>query len=103
MMKIIAANLKKIRVKKNLTQERVAETAGISSKYLGEIERCLKSPTAFVVYKLSNALDVPICSILSSAGCFYTQDVHEKLSCLFAGREEHDIQKAIKILEVFFE
>jgi len=103
-MKAFADNIKRLRLKKRLTQEQVAESAGINPKYLGEIERGLKSPTAVVVHKLSNALAVPICSILSSEGCPYGKGaMPRKVIKLMSGQQEQDVQKAVKILEILFE
>ena len=61
--------VKDIRSKKKLTQEQVGERAGINPKYLGEIERGIKSPTAVVMCRVSSALGVPICEILTNDYC----------------------------------
>lgn len=104
MIKAFAENIRKIRVRKKLTQEVVAERAGINPKYLGEIERGLKSPTAVVVYNLSAALDVPICFLLSHRRCpCEGGDNLREVGSLLEGRKERDVKKAVKILEVLFE
>ncbi|MBI4691210.1 MAG: helix-turn-helix transcriptional regulator [Nitrospirae bacterium] len=104
MNKSFGRKIRDIRLMKNLTQEKVAETAGINPKYLGEIERGLKGPTALVVYKLSKALEVPICEVLSTDGCPHINGkLMEDIARLFNGRKETERKKAIKILEVFFE
>ena len=64
-------NVKTIRLKKKLTQESLGELAQINAKYLGEIERGEKNPTVFVLHKLSEALDVPVCKLISLFGCPY--------------------------------
>ena len=74
MIKLVGRNIRSIRLKKNLTQERVSEIAGINAKYLGEIERGLKNPTTLVAMKLSDALHVPACKILSADHCPYMHD-----------------------------
>lgn len=104
MIKTFAKNIRDIRLSKKLTQEEVAAGAGISAKYLGEVERREKMPTAVVVFKISKALGVPICRILPASRCpRINGDMEKEINELFAGKEERDIQKAIKILEVFFE
>jgi transcriptional regulator with XRE-family HTH domain len=104
MIKAISTNLKNIRFKKNLTQEQVAEIAGINAKYLGEIERGEKNPTALIISRLSEALQVPICEILSMNNCPHINDyLLTKVRALSAGREDSERQKAMRLLEVFFE
>ena len=104
MIKSVSRNIRNIRRKKNLTQEQVAEMAGINAKYLGEIERGMKNPTAPVVIKLSQALQVPVCKILSMNHCPHVKDSFlAKVGNLFAGRKDNERQKALKLLEVFFE
>ena len=104
MVKAFAKNIRRIRLKKKMTQEQVAEMAGINPKYLGEIERGLKSPTAVVVGNLSKALGVPVCSILSTSCCPYDDnDISCKVGKLLVGKDKQEVRKAVRILEVFFE
>ena len=74
MIKAVSTNIRNIRLKKNLTQEQVAEVAKINAKYLGEVERGEKNPTALIISRLSEALKVPICEILSMNNCPHMND-----------------------------
>ncbi len=104
MSKIIGKNIKDIRLRKKLTQEGVADLAGINPKYLGEIERGIKSPTAVVVQKIAAALETPLCTILSANGCPCSDsDLPREVSEIFAGKEAQQLKKAVKMLTVFFE
>ena len=106
MIKAFGRNIKNLRLSKKLTQEKVGELAGINPKYLGEIERGIKNPTAVVIYKLSQALGVSVAEIMSLDNypcCSAKVNMLRDLERLFEGKDEKDIQKAIKILEVFFE
>jgi len=58
--KNLARNLKVERVKKDLTQEKLAEMAGISAKHLTKIENKNVTPIIYIVYKLAKALDVTV-------------------------------------------
>jgi transcriptional regulator with XRE-family HTH domain len=69
MHKLIGRNVREMRQSKMMTQEKLGEMAGINPKYLGEIERGEKSPTAYIIYKLASALCVPICKIVSDDHC----------------------------------
>ena len=55
---IFAANLKENRRKKGLTQERLAETADISLRYLAMLELGKSFPSGEMLEKLANALDI---------------------------------------------
>lgn len=104
MIKAVSTNIRNIRLKKNLTQEQAAEMAGINAKYLGEVERGEKNPTALIISRLSEALRVPICEILSTNNCPHINDYFlTKVRELSAGKKDNDRQKAMKLLEVFFE
>ncbi|MEK7845731.1 MAG: helix-turn-helix transcriptional regulator, partial [Nitrospinota bacterium] len=66
-------------------------------------ERGEKCPTVVVVYKISKALNVSICEILSIDNCPHiSADQIRKVERLFSGKDKKDIHKAIRILEVFF-
>jgi transcriptional regulator with XRE-family HTH domain len=58
MRKLVGANLKRIRQKKGLTQERFAEISGFSQQYLSGLERGHRNPTVVTVYELAVALGV---------------------------------------------
>ncbi len=39
------------RVERHLTQERLGDIAGVNPKYIGELERGEKNPTAIILHK----------------------------------------------------
>jgi len=55
---IFAANLKENRRKKGFTQEKLAEKADISLRYLAMLELGKSFPSGEVLEKLANALDI---------------------------------------------
>ena len=55
---ILALNLKEKRQKCGLTQEKLAEKAGISANYLSMVEVSKKFPTPEMLDRLAQALDV---------------------------------------------
>ena len=55
---ILALNLKKNRQKRNFTQEKLAEKAGISANYLSMVEVSKKFPTPEMLDRLAEALDI---------------------------------------------
>ncbi|WKL23735.1 helix-turn-helix transcriptional regulator (plasmid) [Agrobacterium tumefaciens] len=54
----MAINLRRIRHERHMTQEELADLAGVSARYIGAIERADKSATVTVLGKISAALDI---------------------------------------------
>ena len=54
----LGRNIKSLREKAGLTQEKLAEKSGISLDYLGKIEVCINRPGIKTILKLANALKV---------------------------------------------
>jgi transcriptional regulator with XRE-family HTH domain len=80
---LLSKNLKTLRAYCNLTQDGLAEAAGISKNYLAEIEIGRKYPSAAVYLKLSRALGVKPYQLLFessvSAGYMPVGNLHELL------------------------
>lgn len=51
-------HLKKIRNTKGLTQEELADKAGMHFTYIGQIERGVRNPSLINLHKLAKALSV---------------------------------------------
>ena len=62
--KTLAANLRKMRSERNLSQEAVADLAGIHRNYLGGIERCERNVGLDNLQKLANALGVTVAELV---------------------------------------
>lgn len=58
--KCLGRRIKFLREKACLTQDKLAEKAGISLDYLGKIEVNINKPGLKTVLKLANALDIEI-------------------------------------------
>lgn len=54
---LLALNLKRIRVAKDISQDELALLAGVERAYVGHIERGKKNPTILTISKLADALD----------------------------------------------
>ena len=59
----IGKKIKFLREQKGLTQEKLAELSGISLDYLGKIEVCVNKPGLKSLFKIANALNIPIKAI----------------------------------------
>ena len=57
----MATNVRRVRHAKNLTQEELADRAGLSVRYLGSIERAAVSASVTVLGRLARALRIDPC------------------------------------------
>lgn len=57
---LLGKRIKLLRENARLTQEKLAEKAGISLDYLGKIEVSINKPGIKTILKLANALELPI-------------------------------------------
>lgn len=58
--KILGFNIKIARLQKELSQESLAEMAGISTKHVTKIENAGVTTNIYFIYKIAKALDVTI-------------------------------------------
>ena len=61
----MATNLRRERHAKEMTQEELADRAGLSSRYLGSIERGEVSASVTVLGRLAEALRVSPCELIA--------------------------------------
>lgn len=59
-VRLLGAQLRRLREDRKLTQEQLAERAGLNYKYVGRIELGKSDPGAYVLVRLAAALRVPI-------------------------------------------
>lgn len=62
---ILGANLRRLRLRRGLSLERLAKASGVSRAMLGQIELGQSTPTINVVWKISRALGVPFSALIS--------------------------------------
>ena len=55
---IFGNHLRKLRQEQSITQEELADRAGMHFTYIGQIERGLRNPSLVNLYKLAKALKV---------------------------------------------
>jgi transcriptional regulator with XRE-family HTH domain len=58
MRSLVGKNVKRIREKKGLTQERLAEISGFSQQYISGLEKGRRNPTIITLYELAASLGV---------------------------------------------
>jgi len=60
---LVAWNVKRIRVEKGISQERLAFDAGVDRSYLGGLERAVANPTVDVLQRIADTLEVPLANM----------------------------------------
>ncbi len=56
---LFGKNLRKIRRRKDLTQEKLAETLGVSVEFVSNMERGVNAPSFETIEKIASAFDLP--------------------------------------------
>jgi transcriptional regulator with XRE-family HTH domain len=62
----LGAQLRRLRLERKLSQERLAELSGLNYKYIGRIELAKAEPGADVLVRLARALVIPIGEIFAT-------------------------------------
>ena len=62
--RILSENIRNLRHEKNLSQEALADLAGLHRTYVGSIERCERNVSIDNIARLAKALDVAPASLL---------------------------------------
>ena len=63
----LGANVRDLRVRRNLTQEKLGERAGLSYKFIGEVERGVSNPSIESIAAIAKALDTDIADLFGGA------------------------------------
>lgn len=59
----IGKNIKKFRLERNLSQEKLAELLGVNSKFIGHVERVERYISLRKLIHLSFVLKIPLCKL----------------------------------------
>lgn len=77
--KLFGKRLRSIRLAKEMTQEELAEKAGVHSTYIGIIERGRQSVSLDIIERIAKALDITELELFSFASRKYPAGEKEKL------------------------
>lgn len=62
----LGSNVRELRIRRKLTQEALGERAGLSYKFIGEVERGLGNPSIESVAAIANALGADVADLFGS-------------------------------------
>lgn len=65
---VVGKNLRRLRMQRGLSLERLAKASGVSRAMLGQIELGQSAPTINVLWKIARALDLPFSALITSTG-----------------------------------
>lgn len=62
----LAMNMRRLRVERGVTQERLAADSGVDRAYVGGLERMSENPSIDVLDKLAGALEIEVGELLAT-------------------------------------
>src|SRR5258706_8807122 len=104
--KFLAQRVRELRKQRGLSQGRLGDRAGLSGKFIGEVERGEKSISIDSLYRVSVALEIPLrtlTDVRADKPSAVPSEEAEKIFALVSGRRRlEDIRKAYKVLVAMF-
>jgi transcriptional regulator with XRE-family HTH domain len=79
---VVGSNLRRLRTRRGLSLERLAQLSGVSRAMLGQIELGQSAPTINVLWKIARALEVTFSALISSrtqSGALVLRSAESKL------------------------
>jgi len=105
--KFLGQRLRALRKQRGLSQERLGDRAGLSGKFIGEVERGEKSISFDSLYRVSVALEISmreLTDVRADKPSAVPSEDGEKIFALVAGRRRPgDIRKAYRVLRAVFD
>lgn len=99
-IKLFGLRLKELRTVKKLSQEKLAQKAGISAKYMSRIEMGQHFPSFDILIKVANALNVEMKDFFEFAHESDNPKVLKKtISELIKDMEVYNLRQAVKLLK----
>jgi len=103
----VGRRLKESRQKLGLTQEQLAERAGLHYSYIGQVERGDKNPSLKSLYRLAGALNVGIDYLLEEDGSYRDRTAADlllsELISLLKDRPEEDVRLVLQVAATMIE
>ena len=100
--KRLGKRIQELRLKNGLKQSELAEKVGIATKHQSCIETGKNYPSAEVVEKYANALNVDVAEILNIEHVKPSNELIEEMNTLLNNADEKDVVTAYRILKSLF-
>ncbi len=98
---LVEERIRQLRKQCNLSQDELAHMAGISSNYMGQIERGEKCPTLETFLKIASALNVSPVTLINDTDnmpvTIYTPELNKVIQLLvtYSGSELNEVYKLL--------
>ena len=103
-LKVFGKRVRTLRRAKDMTQEQLAERAGLSLQSVGEIERGRGNPTLVNIERLSAALDENLTALFDLGEVGLTKEQAQKeLLELLAGANEEQLRAILTMARVLIQ
>lgn len=99
---LLGARLRQERLKRDLTQEKLAEKVEVSHAYIGQIERGERTLTLDTLVRLANQLGVTVDDLLQESIERGNEHYVNKLAQLMLNRSEKEQQMAFEMVALMF-
>jgi len=103
--KFLGQRLRALRRESGWSQEGLGKRAGLSGKFIGEVERGEKSISVVSLYGISTALKVPLNRLTDMPANnrpVPTEDAERVIALLLAARTPHELHKAYRVIRSLF-
>ena len=94
----LGKRLRELRTKARLSQDQLAEQAGISAKYLGEVERGAVNVSVLILHKLSGVLGVGLPDFFESGHLSPREELVAHLVDMLNEASDQELQQAYRVL-----
>ncbi len=91
----VGTNLRRLRLRRGLSLEKLAHSSGVSRAMLGQIELGQSAPTINVLWKIARALDVTFSALITSKGAGGTKVLRREGSKLLSSHDGSFISRAL--------
>lgn len=100
----IGRRIREIRQQQALSQEQLALRAGITTAYLGMVERGEKNPTVAVIERICHAANLSLPDFFASHRIenIETDEISQQILCQLAGRTTEEKALILQIIKQIF-
>jgi transcriptional regulator with XRE-family HTH domain len=100
--KMMGKRIREYRSKTSKTQEKFAESIGLSAEYISQLETGVRSPSLETIVKIANALNVPVDYLVSDSLIIDENEKINEILVLLKGRTSEELSFAADIIRTMF-
>lgn len=100
MIEALGAKVRRLRRDKGMTQSDLADGAGLSYKYVGEVERAEKNPSIGVMFRIAGTLGTTLVDLLDMSDLLGATEEDQVVSSVGRALRGHKIDEQRRALRV---